>query len=933
MLGRPSSSLARTFPHLALAAPLAALVGCGGAGPSGSTTPVPPGEAVPHWPAPLTTSTEAWITSPFFWYGNARIVGTEGGASLVLAGESRARVTAGGVEWALQATGLQFEDAQRIDGTWYFWDESGAVLSAEGGFLGDLTEVGRAPVRLDSTLVAEGVLLARLADHSIATFDPARGVRVLSGPVAGPMIDAAFLSPTSGVVLAPPGRLYRTADGETFTPVDTGSALLVEVWPMDGAFWIRTSNGFLRMAPDGAPAPFDGEPPWPAEIPDDVAAQLEEALEMREPFDFGPLPGPSGRVVLDWNDGTVDLWDPNAGLRMISPPAAHCTLAGLGDRVLAACENDDASYDVYLSEDTEHFRQLGTVRARYGVTDDFFLAHDGSSLVVQGRCGDPAEAGYETLCWHDGAGFRERSVAPNTNVISVLRERALVTSYVAETGTNWVSLLDLTGTGDAVPLQAPPGVTALEHARFTGDGTISAIAYNAEGVASLAIGRPGEALTVHALPEGCVEFEMADAAHGLAVGSSLAEIWATTDGGRTWGPMDVPFRGVPGEYESSAYDRVGCSPAGCVLSGLFFWGPARFLPEAARAPGESLLFLAQSAEAAPDPTDGTHSHSWACTVPATVAPRLEGLLLGPGWANLDEHYEQSEAGGYSIGLRWGGVDERGAFTLASQRLATRSSSESTSLVAATRRFAVVARASYDAEDGAYVENLLVVAPNGAPRLDPISNAADDLQRTTYWTVDPALPLSGGGVVILATGATDMAPQVTLYTLVQLGPDGAEVARRVYVFPAEEHELFPAATASNEVGLVSRARRGTALVFHPIGGGASRALGDLRTPGGACGAGGGRTRMLRTSTATAPITVNERSVGYEPFVNVIEVAANGDACVSAIFPSPSASFDGVAESAYGVPLAWLNRGRPTAMSLAPETGSLALTCTVNPPPAD
>jgi hypothetical protein len=320
-------------------------------------------------------------------------------------------------------------------------------------------------------------------------------------------------------------------------------------------------------------------------------------------------------------------------------------------------------------------------------------------------------------------------------------------------------------------------------------------------------------------------------------------------------------------------------------------------------------------------------------VPATVAPRLEGLLLGPGWANLDEHYDQSAEGGYSIAVRWGGADERGAFNLTSQRLAVRSGSEGTSLVAATRRFVVLARASYGGEDGSYVENLLIATPGGAPRLDPISSTADALQATTYWGVAPALTMANGGVVVLATGATDMAPHVTLHTLLQLGPDGAEVARRVYVFPAEEHEIFPAVTASNEVGLVARARRGTALVFHPIAGGESRAMGDLHTPGGACAAGTGRTRMLRTSTATAPITVNETAVGSEPLVNVIEVAANGDACVSAIFPSPEASYEGVAASAFGVPVSWVNRGRVTAMSLSPETGSLALTCTVTPPPAD
>ena len=97
----------------------------------------------------------------------------------------------------------------------------------------------------------------------------------------------------------------------------------------------------------------------------------------------------------------------------------------------------------------------------------------------------------------------------------------------------------------------------------------------------------------------------------------------------------------------------------------------------------------------------------------------------------------------------------------------------------------------------------------------------------------ALTLANGGLVVLATGATDMAPHVNLHVLLHIGPDGREVARRLMVFPAEEHELFPAATSANEIGLVSRPRRGTALTFHPIGGGEPRAMGDLHTPGGAC----------------------------------------------------------------------------------------------------
>lgn len=912
---------------------LSFVVGCGGATPAGTTTPNPPTEVASHWPDPVTTNTEAWNVSPFFWYGDPRYVGTdESGAHLVLAGESRARVTPSSVEWGLEATGLTFEDAQEMGGTWYFWDSSGTVLSAEGGFLGNLTEVGRAPVRVESTLISEGVLTARLLDQSIATFDPTRGVRVLPAPVNGPMVDAAFLSPTSGVVIAPPGRLYRTSDGDTFTPVDTGTAILVEVWPMDGAFWLRTSTGFLRVAPDGTSAPVDGDPPWPAEIPDDVQAQLEEALELREPFDFGPLPGPSGRVVLDWNDGTVDVWDPAEGLRMIQPPAGHCVERGLGDRVVAVCENEDGSLDIHLSEDMVHFRQLGSVRPRYGITDDVFLSPDGSSIVVQGRCGDPAEAGYETLCWHDGAGFRERTVPAESGVLSVLREHALLATYVAETGTGWVSVVDLSGTAEPTPLEAPPGVAILQHAHFAADGSISAIAFSNDGTVSLAIGRLGAPLEILPIPEGTSAFEMADAMHGIALGQSFGEIWGTTDGGHTWAPLPLPFRGVPQDYVTNAYEPLACSSMGCVVTGALFWGPDRVIPEASRNPAEALYFLPQSADPAPDPSDGTHSHSWTCTATATVAPRLDGLLLGPGWANFYEHFDQATSG-YSVALRWGGADDRGAFSLTSQRLAVRSGSEGGTLIAATRRLGVVSRAGYDDELGAYVEDLLVATPDAAPRLVHVSSTADDLQRSASWGVAPALTLANGGLVILATGVTDMAPHITLHALIHLGPDGAEIARRLFVFPAEEHELFPAATSSNEVGLVSRARRGTALVFHPIGGGDSRAMGDLHTPGGACDRAAGRTRMLRTSTATSPVTINGESVGYEPLVNVIEVAANGDACVSAVFPSPYASYETVAETAFGVPLAWTSAGRVRAMSVSPEIGSVPLTCTVTPPPAE
>lgn len=857
---------------------------CGSASPHEPTVvAAPPTEG--RWPAPVAAIDGPWRATEFLAYGHAQIVGTEAdGTRLVLDLGRRLALTDTAISAADDGTLLEMLAAARVGDDWVFAYERGAILRADGGFLGPLSVALSTPTRILAAEAGEGALVLWLVDRTMWIYDASglRELRVSSDAATpyppGAVLAVELVSATHLAVIVAPGVMMVSTDGRTFAPVDLGGRVAFGLARRDdGSYLVHTLDGW--MATDGAPATVVDAPgdasilhgTFPREPTADEAHRLDEESAMRQPYDVPAVPGAHGRIVR-WMepDGAITAWSAERGLvRLAVPTAGTCRWYGFGDALLAACGNDPTR--VFVSDDQETLQSMGEL----WLVDDLHFSADGSSFGGLGTCrartesqpkGDEDdsdstqdESEYEdeyedeleesdndaaerplTLCWHDGTRLVETTLPPDAELHALYRGHALISwNDLAREGRR-IGVLDLARGGAPTELALSPSLAVdPRDLDITADGTVHGVVED-DGRLALLVAELDGSTAVRLLPDGTRTADLADRAHGLLVGAHFSDVQVTSDGGATWAPLPLDWQGEAASYTASE-QPVYCGAGGCRVGFALFFGPEGLAP--VREPGHTARVLwPPDRSDARGRSDSWPVARWACeagTHPTTA--RAPGG--GWGYATVDAQRV--------VHVR--GVDARGTYE---SHASLASLGDDWSPLGGSRALVI-------AYDDRSVPTSLACATSGhaftALALPSFAEADDRFGQTGFAT----LARVQGGVIVRQERGGE--PGLGLDVVVAFERDGQASTPRAFVWPPRARHRMTAELASGEPGVA--AVLDDAIVFHGLRG-TSQRLGSMPATLAPCGAGEVVARM--SSYGGEPIAVDGLTWGYDPATTVLAV---------------------------------------------------------------
>lgn len=544
----------------------------------GGTAPVV--ESRPPVEEPVVSEVEGepeWAVRPLFRHGPAAIVtGSPGDALQLMVEGARVEVEGDELRWADSVSVDPIWCGTHVDGRYYFTSASGALYASDT-FLGPLELLREGHFYLRSCLVRFGVHSVITGPGNLVLVGPGDRIAELPDSLSGRVVDAAFRSPTKGVVVVVPGDALFTKDLETFSPVDVGGRAVLESWPEEDRWVLVTDDGHFAIDEDGKAERLEGtfEPSFPR-VPEDVEARLREASIARQPLAWTEaMPDRAGRLLLLRHDderygrpvdGAIQRWSAD-GLETVPAPEAipRCFMGSWGSQPLWRCEGKASTWDGAWRE----IGEVGTVVA----------AHDGSSIATEGYClPDGADERDRTICLYDGERWRHRTLEERWSLSDVLGEWVLLRSRRER---RVISFADPT-----IDLRVELGEgLRVRSMGFDAEGGLWGRAGSDDGLVGFR-GDPGEPVVPFALPEGTRELGMVDGRRGMAVGETLADVWVTRDGAETWEPLALPIQGEAANAPRRGHLRCGVS--GCVLENAFVWGSPELLAAAA-SPGPMVV--------------------------------------------------------------------------------------------------------------------------------------------------------------------------------------------------------------------------------------------------------------------------------------------------------------------------------------------------------
>jgi len=150
--------------------------------------------------------------------------------------------------------------------------------------------------------------------------------------------------------------------------------------------------------------------------------------------------------------------------------------------------------------------------------------------------------------------------------------------------TQTFAVIDLSAKADLgkpliVPLAKflPQGTKILDATLSADHTTLSVMTADAAGRPAVARGAAPTTLGVHPLPPEAKSVAFVDARRGMAIGSHLGQVWATTDGAATWTSLPMPLDGDPAAVPL-VYPAT-CTIASCSSGEDLVWANPRALRE------------------------------------------------------------------------------------------------------------------------------------------------------------------------------------------------------------------------------------------------------------------------------------------------------------------------------------------------------------------
>jgi hypothetical protein len=121
----------------------------------------------------------------------------------------------------------------------------------------------------------------------------------------------------------------------------------------------------------------------------------------------------------------------------------------------------------------------------------------------------------------------------------------------------------------------PPGTKVLDATLSADQSTLSVLIADAAGRLAVARGDVPTKLTTRPLPPGTKSIAFVDARRGMAIGTHLGQVWATTDGAASWSPLPIPLGGDPAAVP--LHYPLTCTVSSCSSGAEVVWADPRAL--------------------------------------------------------------------------------------------------------------------------------------------------------------------------------------------------------------------------------------------------------------------------------------------------------------------------------------------------------------------
>lgn len=585
------------------------------------------------------------------------VIESQGERTLVVAGAVRASVERASAVVARDFPLAQIVSAALVGSRWAFVTADGGVFEASS-FVGTLRAISQSDYSVERVSRSRGALAWLDHVHRGWVFD---GEEVRRWPLEQ-STSVAFSSAREGAAITAGGLVRWTTDGgRSDRIVALGERVAFEVRGDSGALVVRTSDGWLRIDPQGAL-----QATAPTLAPEASLAQTEailRAIYRRWPaalYVNEPRYRPLGDEVVVAVDRTLFWFDARDGAllrRAINAmPSGACVPTAWGPKVVIDCPQ---SLGRFVFDPSRPLAPLG----RPAGTRELFLSSDGAFALsvrpCEGRDAFVSDDTRAALCARRANGeWRTTRALPGLfQAHALFGSTALLQRYSDDSG---LVTFDLE-TNVATPLPAREGLSRIEILRHSpsiaSDRTIWSLVEVDPRVPVRGplffLWRDGR-LVQRTVPDEAVAIGLLDATRVVAAGATSDKLWVSSDGGARFEPLPLPLPvdAAPVALLDAAEDSppLLCGARGCLVDAKVFVGWHR-------PTGAELVVAAETAESGLSGVVATpprERRAMQCARDAISRPALAqtGAWVAAPWGRYRVEARSSGASAVSLAVSW-----------------------------------------------------------------------------------------------------------------------------------------------------------------------------------------------------------------------------------------------------------------------------------------